>query len=102
MVGTGETESATVTVPLADSDYRLFSANANTGLAVDTKMRFEAQLRVGAPRFRVLAPDAAQRTAFEKDQTAHPRPVMQAEVLDGEDQRLRLRAAIRFYMRSSQ
>jgi len=49
VAGTGEAEAATVTVPLADSDHRFFSANADAGLAVDAEMRFKAQFLLGAP-----------------------------------------------------
>jgi hypothetical protein len=52
-------------------------------------MGFEGYVDTGLPGFDVLAPDTAQGAAFEKDQAPYPRTVMEAEMLQGEDERLR-------------
>jgi hypothetical protein len=56
--------------------------------AVDAQQRFEGYLGLRLPRFDILAPGAAQRTAFEKDQAPYPRAVMEAEMLHREDERI--------------
>ena len=60
-----------------------------TPTAVDAKMGFEGYLDFHLPGFDVLAPGTAQGAALEKYQAPYPRTVMKAEMLQGEDERLR-------------
>jgi hypothetical protein len=55
----------------------------NTPPAVDAEMGFEGYLGFRLPGFDVLAPEAAQGAALEKNQAPYSRTVMKAEMLQG-------------------
>jgi len=59
-----------------------------TLFAVDAKMGFECYLCSCLPGFYVLAPDALQGTALEKNQAPNPRTIMKTEMLQGDYERL--------------
>ena len=49
-------------------------------------MGFEGYLGLSLPGFDVLAPETAQGAALEKNQAPYPRTVMEAEMLQGDNE----------------
>ena len=88
-VNTGKAVSALFGIPFPHLGQCVLRAVFYAPSAVDAKMRFEGYVDYRLPGFDVLAPDTAQGAAFEKDQAPYPRTVMEAEMLQGEDERLR-------------
>ena len=75
-------------IPFPHLRQRMFRAFFHTPPAVDAKMGFEGYFGFWVPGFDVLAPEAAQGAAFEKNQAPYPRTVVKTEMLEGEDERL--------------
>lgn len=86
---TGEAFPADLPIPVPGSGNRVLRASFHAPFTSYAKVWLESDLGVSRPGLHILAPNAAQWAALEKDQTPYARAIVNAEVLCREDDRVR-------------